>query len=362
MPIERILFILDGLRRHWLLFLLPIIVALPVAAATWKLAPKKYETKSTILMASANRGSDFGSAGFPRQSASEQIAVLEVWLKSDHVLGPLLPQLLDGPAPTDPEALAVQIERLRRSLTLQLIGASVLEIQLEGSQAKGLGRKLEIIVTRLLEGVLNPEAGILSAVQLIIARREEAMEEAEVALARAIRDAGLESPERVKAQLQALRMLKLNRRADSRGPRMEPASSREPGTNVASATLEEARAAIASDPKTVAVLENLFDVYEDAHSAFQQIREKAGAASTSYVRVFDAPERLTVIGRPRDPLIGTSSGRKFAIAVMLLAGLASLGFVGLAVILDTRLRIGEDFANIAGVPVVARLHRLRRAR
>lgn len=364
MPIERIFFLVDGLRRHWWLFLLPLVIAAPIAAATWKFAPKKYETKSTILMLSANRGADWsgGSSGFPRQSASEQVAVLEVWLKSDHVLGPLLPQLLDGPVPTDPEALSIQIERLRRSLKLQLIGAAVLEVQLEGSQAQGLGRKLEIIVTRLLEGVLNPEAGILSAVQLIIARREEAVEEADAALRRAITAAGLESPQRIISQLQELRTLKQSRRPVAGEFRIERASNPNTRTTTSPPHLDEARTEISHDPKIVATLENLFDVYEDSKRAFQQIREKAGTASTSYVRVFDAPERLTVIGRPRDPLVGNSSGRKFAIAIMLLAGLASVGLVSLAVTLDSRLRVEEDFADIGGVPVIARLSRLRRSR
>jgi capsular polysaccharide biosynthesis protein len=360
MPIERILFALDGLRRHWMLFLLPLFIAAPFAAVAWKLAPNKYEAKSTILMLSANRPSDLsGSSGFPRQSAVEQVAVLEVWLKSDHVLGPLLPQLLDGRVPADAESLGVELQRLRRSLTLRLIGAAVLEIQLDGSEARGLGRKLEIIVTRLLEGVLNPEAGILSAAQLILTRREESMEEAASALAQAIKNSGLESPERVRAQLMALRTLKQSRGAESSESVPRPASSRETDLISTALSINEARAAIARDPKLVAKLEDLYDAYEDARAAYQQIKDKAGPSSTSYVRVFDAPERLTVIGRPRDPLVGSSSGTKFAIAIVLIAGLASLGLVGLAVVLDNRLRIGEDFANIAGVPVIARLHRLR---
>ncbi len=361
MSIERIVFLLMGLRRHWLLLLLPLVIAAPLAVLTWKFTPTKYEAKSTILMLSANRGSDWsgGASGFPRQNAVEQIAVLEAWLKSDHVLGELLPQLVDGPVPTDPAALSIMTSVLRRSLSLQLIGAAVLEIQLDGSQAKGLGRKLETIVARLMEGVLNPEAGILSSVQLIIAHREEAAQEAEAALNHAIAAAGLESPERVKAQLQALRLLKLNRQPSTSALRMERTSTREPGSAISQ--LGEARAAISSDPKIVATLESLFDTSENAHTALQQIRDKGDPSATSYVRVFDAPERLTVIGRPRDPLMGTSPGRKYAIAIMLLAVLSSLGCVGAAAMLDPRLRVGEDFELVAGVPVVTRLGRLRQS-
>lgn len=357
MPIERILFTLDGVRRHWILFILPLLIALPIAAAVWKLAPKKYEAKSTILMLSANRGPDWsgGSVGFPRQSALEQVTVLEAWLKSEHVMAELLPQLLDDPAPMTPEERSIQTSILRSSLTLQLVGSAVLEIQLEGAKASGLGRKLEIIITRLLEGVLNPEAGILSAPQLIVARREAAVREAEVALAREIATAKIQSPDEVMSRLQSLYALKQDA---ARSPSRPPGSS-EPSAAALNQQVDDARAAIARDPAVVARLERLYQVLEEARAAYREINERTGAAQSSYVRVFDAPERLTVIGRPRDPLIGTSPGRKYAVAVMFLAGLASLGLVGLAVLLDPRLRIGEDFEIASGLPVVARLGKVR---
>jgi hypothetical protein len=373
MPIERIIFTLDGLRRHWLLFLLPLLIALPIAAAAWKLVPKKYEVKSTILMISANRGLDGtgGSSGFPRQSALDQIAVLEAWLKSDHLMAELLPQLVDDPAPMTPEEMSIQTNILRRSLTLQLVGAAVLEIQLEGAQAKGLGRKLEIIVTRLLEGVLNPESGILSAAQLIIARRDAALREAEAALSHEIALAKLGSSDQVLLRLQALSALKreyqgyTNRRprgdndGDAAGSPATPAAGSS-DQRIAELTqkIERTRADIAGDPAVVEMLERQYQALEEARAANREINERTGASQSSYVRVFDAPERLTVIGRPRDPLIGTSPGRKYAIAIMFLAGLLSLGLVGLAVLLDPRLRIGEDFEHASGLPVIARLGKI----
>ena len=372
MQMEQILFALDGLRRYWYLFLLPLIAAAPLAFLVWKMAPMKYEATSNILMLSANRGPESagGFAGFPRQSAIEQVAVLEAWLKSDYVLRDLLPQLLDEPVPTDPEVLAIVTNVLRRSLTMQLIGAAVLEVRLEGAQAKGLGRKLEIIVTRLLEGVINPEAGILSANQLIVARRGEAVAEAEMALDRAISVAKLGALEAVKAQLQSLQTQKheLTQRSGSRTstlPVGQPAGQPASGEQAVAAglqQLDEARAAISSDPTVVKTLERLFEAYEDARLSHQDARERAGTSLNSYVRVFDAPERLTVIGRPRDPASGVSSGKKLAIAVMLLGFLGGLGLVGLAVFLDPRLRIGEAFEFAAGVPVVTRLAKAHRAR
>jgi hypothetical protein len=377
MPIERILFTIDGLRRHWLLFLLPLLVAGPIAILMLQFAPVKYEAKSTILMTSANRGPEWagGAAGIPRQSAIEQIAVLEAWLKSDQVLGELLPQLYGELFLPDTEQFGVVTAALRRSLTLELVGAAVLEIRLEAAQGKGLGRKLEIIISRLLEGVLNPEAGILSASQMIIARRGDAVEEADNALTRAIEAANLRAPVEVKSRLQVLHELKkrglMDAKAQARksengdgvGALARPTGEEASGSSkfrldVHSEQIIEARAAVSTNEEVVTGLERLFETYENARLSYREARVRAGAPESIYVRVFDAPERLTVIGRPRDPFVGVSSGRKYAIAIMLLACLSSLGSVGLAVLLDKKLMISEDFENIAEIPVVARLPRL----
>jgi hypothetical protein len=379
MSFERLVFMLDGLRRSWILFLLPLVLAAPLAYGAWKFTPIMYEAKSAILMVSANRGAESpnGFSGLPRNIVTDQVAVLEAWLKSDQVFGELLPQLLDGPVPSDPEVRANVTDAFRRSLTLEVIGSSVLEMRLAGSDADGLGRKLEIIIARLLEGVINPEAGILSASQMIVARRGAALAEAEAALNKAITAVGNGEPGLVKAKLEALSDRKNPRgaaptRFASRGGlnevgglSIQPAArinSAEPISAEDKQQLDALRASISSDPQIVASLERLFEAHLAAKLAFQDAQDRAGNSATSYVRVFDAPERLTVIGRPRDPVKGTSTGRKLAIALMLAAFLGGIGLVGVAVMLDPMLRIGEDFEQTSGLQVIARLRKVRAKR
>ena len=369
MPNQRAVFFLIGILSNWLLILAPIVVGAPIALLIWKMAPTQYEAKSTILMLSANRGSDGagGAAGFPRQNAVEQIAVLEAWLKSDSNLSALLPQIFEGSAPTDTLEVGRVTNLLRRSLTLQLVGAAVLEVRLEGSEAKGLGRKLEIIVTRLLEGLINPEAGILTAGQLIMARRGEAVAEAEAVLDRAIHSLGLEGPAQVKSRLQTLYALKkalaVNATTSpriSRAPVSDGATAAQPSPSDSATTrqvqeLDDMRATFSPDPRVVKTLESLYDAYEEARMNYQDVRNRASSSTASYVGVFDAPERLTVIGRPQDPIVGQSSGQKLAIAVMLLAVLFGLALAAIAVWLDRHLWVNADFEEIARVPVLARL-------
>jgi len=379
MPIERLVFALDGLRRHWHLFLLPLLLALPLAYVAGKYATTTYETKSTILMISANRGSETsnGFMALSRNIVMDQVAVLETWIKSDQVLGELLPRLLDKPVLNDPAAFASSSISIRRSLAFELVGAAVLEVRLTGSEAAGLGRKLEIIITHLLEGVMNPDAGIMSASQMISARRRADLLEAEAALNRAIAEAGIDAPEKVKEKLEALQLLRKSKSGEAgrlslpssgpievpSAPNVRSATQLSDGENGSAALrdrhLDGLRVDISSDLQVVSNIERLFDAYSVALRVYEDAQSRAGN-SISYVRVFDAPERLTVIGRPRDPVYGNSPARKFAIAVMLLATIVGAGLVGVALLLDTRLRVREDFELNSGIPVVARLPKIRR--
>jgi capsular polysaccharide biosynthesis protein len=381
MMIERLIQALDTLRRRWLLLLLPLLAALPVAYVYVKMSPVKYTAKSIILLQSANRGADWnaGAGGFPRQNVIEQINVIEAWLKSDYVLEDLLPQLVEGPLPTTPEEKMRELTKLRSSLTFDLIGNAVLEMRLEGSMANGLGRKLEIIVTRLLEAVLNPEEGILSAEQMILLRRSDAAKEADRNLTNAITAANLGPVHIVKSKLKAMYR-------SQRGMGRLSVASAEPSTGHPSGTsrmgaresddvtsgpvvadrsrlmaqLEAERKALSTDVALVERLEKLYANHEELQTSVDSLIQKSRSSSSSYVRIFDSPERLTVIGRPRDPLIGEKSARKLAIAALMAVMLLSAGFVLLLEVLDSRLYARDDFESVAGVPVVARLPRRRR--
>jgi capsular polysaccharide biosynthesis protein len=75
----------------------------------------------------------------------------------------------------------------------------------------------------------------------------------------------------------------------------------------------------------------------------------------TYPGIFEAPERLTLIGRPRDPLFGQSPIKKYAVLALLL----SLIFGGLLAVLaeyfDPRVRSRRQVRAATGLPVVARV-------
>jgi hypothetical protein len=378
MLVERAVQLIDILRRRWLWFVLPLFFALPAAYFYIKSAPIKYSAKSVILLQAANRSLEWnnGAGGFPRQNVIEQISVIEAWLKSDHVLEELMPQLIDGPPPVTPTERFATMARLRNAITFELVGNAVLEVRFDGAKGQGLGRKLEILVARMLEGVMNPEQGILNAEQLIMVRHTEAVEEAEKSLNAALLVANVGAPDQVKSKLRQIFNLqhgqgrvtmaeassgagtdaavRVERQTDNRRP-MTLRSAEEALQRTAEADQE--RKALSNDAELVAQLEKLYKTYDDAQLTLNAMVQRSRTSANTFVRVFDAPERLVIIGRPRDPIHGEKSAFKYAIAGLFGLMLLVTGAALLHEILDRRLYTRDEFEGAAGIPVIGRLPR-----
>ncbi len=374
---EQIVLAFDIIYRRWWLFLLPLALAIPLAALIVYKAPTKYIANSIILLDSANRGDAFGGSGSrpPPQSAYEQIQVIDAWLKSDHVLASLLPQLNNDIDLSDPKKLFIEMTKLRAALNLNLVGNSVLNISLESRTQKGLGKKLEIIVSQLMEGLMRPDAGILNASQLVLLHRKETASENHQALRHAIKTAGLSPTSRIESQLKDLYYIEQHRlsqtAANPRASRITSSSgsTRTPESKNASTsrkkakkkkkqspqTEEEIRLSISRDPALVQKLEQLFAAYEEARIAYEVLKENTQSSNTNFVTIFSAPEKLTIIGRPQDPLVGGNSGLKLAIAGLFLSILTGAALVFLAEYFDTRMRARQEFETLSGLPIVARL-------
>jgi hypothetical protein len=381
MLIERFVLVLHVVRRRWRLALLPLLLLVPLAAYLAYATSVKYVSKSVILLQSANRSTtSSGSAAFPRHAVIEQISVIEAWLKSDHILGGLLPQLTEGAVPSDPISLQTELAILRRALVFELVGNAVLEVRLEGVSSKGLGRKLEIIITRLLEGMLSPDDGILSAERMVALRRSEALHEMEQALNLAIDAVGNGPTDAVKgklAQIYSLQKESLSRSAGLTEGRNSatigmatdrPAMVGEPGQRGALRSMDKARleqqlaaerSAMALDTRVLERLERQYATFEEARSLFDSAKQTASARSDTYVRVFDAPANLTVVGRPRDPLFGESSRRKLFVAGLFVSLVMGAALIVVAELLDPSLLGRQDFESIAGIPVIARLSKIQ---
>lgn len=354
---------MDILRRRWLIFILPIALAVPLAALAIHFAPTKYVAKSLILLQSANRAGNSGAMG--RQNLIEQVAAIDAWLKSDHVLRDLLPQIMEGENSTDPKAISSMIREARSSIWLSLVGGSALEVSFVGGSPEGLSRKLEVVLARIMEGLTGPEHGIFNASQFLLVQRGDAVREAEEALDSAIARAGPQNPDLVRTQLQKL--YDADQRPRSRYA-MDPKSSAKPErfAEVIDAPQEtipqtnEAEQAISADPQVVKELRQYFGNYQQEQLEYQALKERLSSRHGNYVGIFDSAENVLVVGRPRDPIFGENSARKLAIAIVFLSIICGFGLVWLVEMLFSGLRTRNEFESLSGLPVIARLQRLSR--
>ena len=342
---EYIVFVIDVVRRRWLLLLVPVLIAGIAGFTAVKLAPKKYMATSILLLQGANRAAT-GGGPVQQLNAFEQVRALEAWLKSDQIMTEILPEMSGYTPPASREALLIQTRILASSLSLELVGNSVLQISLEGANPVGLGRNLEIIIARLMEGLTGPEKNVLSASQFMVMRRSEDVALAEKALMQAIDAGHLESPSRTQALLQQLWLLtsKQQGSGDTRAKTSE--------------TIKSLRKQISSDPTLVRELERRYADYQTALMREERVKRDANPSRGNYVSIFDSPGNLLVVGRPKDPIIGVSAAKKPAIAGILFSFLLGGALVVLVELLDGRVRTRKEYESLAGLPVVARLGKI----
>ncbi len=356
--IERGILFLDMLRRRWKIIAVTVAVVTALAFTLVKTTPARFTTSVTIALKSANQSSWApGSSQFPDQNAIEQVRAIEVWLKSDHVLEDLLPQLLESQAPLNPRKRLEEMTKLRAALRLSPVGTSMIRLDLDGSSPDGLSRKLEIILSSFLERLLRSDDGVLSAAQFIMLRRGDDANTAEKMLVAEIQSMGLD-PIHVIRQLQELRRLTAPRSDHASPGTKAPPLSIPRSATAPSAAEVQIRNSISSHGDIVRRFEHFYENALRARGSVERAQTSLGQKDGTFIRIFESPENLTIIGRPRDPLIGENPMRKVGIAMILLSFGIGLALAFLADMLDRRMRMRNEFETLSELPVIARLPRV----
>lgn len=340
---EQLVATLDIVRKRWPLFVVPVLLGSLLSWLAVQIAPTKYTASSLIMLQAANRAPT-GTPGSVYGNTVEQVQAVEAWLKSDQILAELAPQMSGYKPPETPVAAMVNLRLLAASLELEVVGNSVLQIRMESDKPEGLGRDLEIVLSRLMEGLTGPEQSIFNAPQFLAMRRKEEVADAEAALMRAVEAHGAESPQQVRANLQRLSAALSDARRRLSSPTDE--------------AIEELRSAIAKDPAQVAELERLYAAYQAAADRMEAVDNPAGMSRSNYVSIFTSPQDLLIIGRPKDPIAGESAARRYAIAGLLFSIVLGCGLVFMAELMGGVLRTRRDFEAVTKLPILARVPRL----
>jgi hypothetical protein len=334
---EYVVYGISVVQRRWLLIVVPFVLAVLLSFIAIQTAPTKYTAKALILLQGANRsvmGVGVGENS-GRENVLEQVRAVDAWVKSEEVLSEILPLMQEKNAePLSPAELSFAMIALRASLSFELLGNSALEVRLDGSKAEGLGSKLELILSRMMEGLTGPQKSILSAQQFMLLKAGEQVTARDADLGSALVAAGLQNGPEIKARLKQLSEARRSPRTEGTGDEQEPVI----GSGPVSA-------------ETADRLVALYDKYEAAELSFAAFEAQAGSARRNYVAIFNSPENLLIIGRPRDPIIGESAARKYAMLSIFGGG----ALIVLAELMNGVLKSRGDFERVSGLPVVARM-------
>ena len=353
---EHLIFALDILRKRWRLIVAPIAAAIALALIAVEIAPTKYSASSLIMLQAANRTP--GGIGGPQQGNTiEQMLAVEAWLKSDEVLAEIGPQMAGYEAPNSPIEKLVQMKRLAASLSLEMVGNSVIRIKMEGTKPKGLGHNLEVVLSRLMEGLTGPEQSIFSAPQFVQMRRSEDTVAADAKLMHAIEGLDVQAPLHIRTQLHQIWVMTHNSRIAASASSQKPERGTY-GNDAQAGTIENLRRGISSDADKLAELETLYAAYQKAASKEADFKVRMGQGRSNYVSIFSSPDDLLIVGRPKDPITGESSARKLAIAGVLLSVVLAFGLAIVSELLGGVLRTRREFETLSKLPVLARIPKL----
>ncbi len=170
-------------RRRTLL-LLPVAIMLALSVLASRLLPQTYVAKALLVLQEQGSDNPLIKSGGNTDRTRERAPGLQALLKSDRVLVNSLRDILGERMPSDPRRIAFDVRELDSALSMEMIGADFLELQLKGSDRVGLGRKLEAVTARFLESLVASDQDSASAMQVLLEKRREDVANAEQALLR----------------------------------------------------------------------------------------------------------------------------------------------------------------------------------
>ncbi|MBS0243379.1 MAG: hypothetical protein JSS20_14465, partial [Proteobacteria bacterium] len=298
---------------------------------------------------------------------------------------------------------------LADELTLELVGNDFLQLQLKARSPKDLGRKLEAVVSRFIEALL-PAQDLLSAMQVLVERRKEELEVADRDLKKLQSEIGPSVEDTLKVELGKYAALKsqldqaiADREQASKSIlalKRQVGALKNAATKVNSgaqdsdkAATDAQKAGVPADPneelrkaeaQVVAIdkeIQSITAIGEQQRRKIDDLRRiddryQAAAAEVNKARsnydavvrrfnspltvsaapnILNAPERIKIIDLPRDPVFPATSGMKVFVLAMAGALALSIALAGALELLDSTVRRADQFEQLTGVPVLARI-------
>ena len=408
--------------RRRVLLLTPMLVLLPLSILGAKFLPRTYVSTALMVMQESDRNNPFLKKSGVDYTLVKRINGLEAWLKSDHVLTQIFLPFRKYDPVSQPRLFKVELDEFRKSFYLELVGNDFLRFSLADHSPKNLGKKLEAITSRFLEGLLVPDTSVQSAGQLVLqshhkmlmaikAQRRQAERSYRAAAAKLDARTNSVLLKTQKKQLKKLRALyadnknklarlrmqqqhdgvmlennvdaqKWRNADDEKKIKISSASDRiEVGALHGVGDMERQQAvlkirinrlenSINSAMNTGGDLIQLEKRLAQMNQAEQLAQQKYDQSSLrlanvnvqSPLGILNAPEGIKIVDPPKDPVRPATSGLKIIAAGLLGAVFLGLGMAVLAELTDQRIFTAEETRELTGLRILGRLPNTRRTK
>jgi polysaccharide chain length determinant protein (PEP-CTERM system associated) len=174
-----------GWRRRYLIAI-PVLL-LPLAGAlVGMLAPKKYESYTTVLIQETARQNPFLEDLAVATNLKKRMEAMNALLHSKHVLGEVIDELAAGRNLTEGQRQEM-IARVSYSLRATLVGEDLVRISYFAGSPDDMARVLELVSRRFIDRVVAPQRSTISSsedfLETELQLRKADLSEAEMRLA-----------------------------------------------------------------------------------------------------------------------------------------------------------------------------------
>jgi len=281
-------------RRRYLIAI-PILLMPFVGLGVGVLAPKTYETYTTILFQEASTHNPFLEDLSVATNLKARMEALNALLHSRHILAGVAWQMKLLDVEMDDKEKAAVIADLSQSLNARLVGDDLIKITFRSPVSENMAETLKLVSMRFVERVLAPQRSSIQQSETFLAReldlRRQDLEVAEGKLAEYQSQFASELPELHSgnvSRLSTLQALIAQRRIElegARGARLSLAS-RLSQTNPVVGKIEEAIVGVMAD------LTELRGRYTDQHSRVQSVLAKLRALEHERKRLLSHAQHI----------------------------------------------------------------------
>jgi len=148
-------------RRYWIL--IPVAVFIVVALLTWFLAPKEWQSHTTILVQESAKMNPFLEDLSVSTDLENRITTLDTLLHSRHMLshvGNDLGLITDNSTDKNIDTF---VNKLSNSLSVKLMGKDLVKIVYKTEEIESIEEVLKAVRKRFLEKLLAPELSAIKA-------------------------------------------------------------------------------------------------------------------------------------------------------------------------------------------------------